>query len=166
MHHSTRCDEESAAAGAEGAGEGKAVGCGSPGGGRNGGKLRPGGGNSSMPAGQGNPGGEDSGKEFSSDSGTESPGGGAMGGHPNEERNAALAISGEGGSPRSGLKGTPLGDEAALVLGVPLEEPASVKRSSNLRLQGAADWAALASPVCPRCAKDSSLSAADVCIAR
>eukprot|EP00443_Scrippsiella_acuminata_P073317 CAMPEP_0115389926 /NCGR_PEP_ID=MMETSP0271-20121206/9937_1 /TAXON_ID=71861 /ORGANISM="Scrippsiella trochoidea, Strain CCMP3099" /LENGTH=205 /DNA_ID=CAMNT_0002813451 /DNA_START=461 /DNA_END=1075 /DNA_ORIENTATION=- len=62
-------DEESAAAGAEGAGEGKAVGCGSPGGGRNGGKLRPGGGNSSMPAGQGNPGGEDSGKEFSSDSG-------------------------------------------------------------------------------------------------
>mmetsp|Transcript_99163 Transcript_99163/g.248616 ORF Transcript_99163/g.248616 Transcript_99163/m.248616 type:complete len:165 (+) Transcript_99163:1076-1570(+) len=154
MHHSTRCDEESAAAGAEGAGEGKAVGCGSPGGGRNGSQHRPAGGKSSMRAGQDNPGGG-GGHESSFDSGTESPGGGAMGGHPNEERNAALAISGEGGSPRSGLKGTPLGDEAALVLGVPLEEPASVKISSNFKLQGAADCAALTCFDCPLATNDS-----------
>jgi len=153
MHHSTRCDEESAAAGAEGAGEGKAVGCGSPGGGRNGSKHRPAGGKSSMRAGQDNPGGG-GGHESSSDSGTESPGGGAMA-HPDEEQNAALANSDEGGNPRSGLKGTLRGDEAALVLGVVLEEPASVKRSSNFKLQGAADCAALTCFDCPLATNDS-----------
>eukprot|EP00443_Scrippsiella_acuminata_P003482 CAMPEP_0115288914 /NCGR_PEP_ID=MMETSP0270-20121206/63225_1 /TAXON_ID=71861 /ORGANISM="Scrippsiella trochoidea, Strain CCMP3099" /LENGTH=305 /DNA_ID=CAMNT_0002706049 /DNA_START=535 /DNA_END=1453 /DNA_ORIENTATION=- len=138
MHHSTHCGEESATRAVE-IGVDISAGCGSPGGGRNAGKDRPGGASTSMCSEQDSPGGSEV-YDSSFDGKAESRRGPKPA--PDDNTKGATALSGEDDCPSGVLNGMPVGDEAALVLGVALPKLVSVRRSSNRKLQGTADCAA------------------------
>merc|ERR1719188_2214063 len=113
MRHSTCCDDSVTADAAEVDGA-AAAGCGNPGGGRNVGTHKPGGGSTS-----------------SGRASNPSPGGGATA-SSRAGKESTLTATGEAGNPGSGPNDTFFGDEAALVLGVALHEPTSVRSSSIL----------------------------------